>query len=74
MLDINDCHPGIQINDVDGESHAQSMNAVTRGNPEGGAVTEVTRSGSKQAAKPGPVRIGDGQGCSEVGLAGLIEG
>ena len=72
-LDVDYGHGTIQIDHVDGKSHAQSMNAVAGDNPEAGAVTEVTRSQAKQAAQTSPVRVGHGQGCGEIRLAGPIE-
>jgi len=74
MLDVNDRHHSIQINDIDRESHAQSMNAVTGDNPEARAITEVTRAKSEKATEPGPMRIGYRKRGGEVRLAGLIEG
>jgi hypothetical protein len=70
---MNDGHGAIQINDIDGKSHAQSMNAVAGNNPEARAITEVTRSKSEQATQPGPVGVSDGQRCGEIGLAGVVE-
>src|ERR1700722_19133872 len=74
MLYMDDRHYAIKIDDIDRESHAQSMNAVAGDNPEAGAITEVTRSKSQQPPKPAPMRVGDRKGCCEVRLTGLIKG
>src|SRR5208282_2703773 len=67
-------HRAIQINHVDGEPHAQSMNAVAGNNPQAEAVTEVIRAESEQAAQPRPVRVGHRQRGGQVRLAALVEG
>src|SRR5450755_1494213 len=71
---MNNRHFAIQVNDIDGKSHAQSMNAVAGNNPEARTITEVTRSQSKQSTQPGPVRVGNSQSRGEVRLAGVVEG
>ena len=42
----------IEVGDIDGKAHSQSMNAVAGDNPDAATVTKVIRLGSEQAAKP----------------------
>src|SRR5579863_5582447 len=49
------------------------MNAVAGDNPEARTVTEVIRPQPKQAAQPGPVGVGHGEGGGENCLASLIQ-
>src|ERR1700739_706080 len=64
----------VEVNHVDGESHAQSMNAMAGNNPEAVAVTEVMVGPTQQAAEAAPVGVGDGEGGGEIRLPGSIEG
>src|SRR5579863_217908 len=49
------------------------MNAVAGDNPEARTVTEVIRPQPKQAAQPGPVGVGHGEGGGKNRLASLIQ-
>jgi len=70
---MNYLHRTVQINDVDGEPHAQSMNSMAGNNPEASTVTEVTRGESKQATQPAPMRVSDGESRRQEYLSGLIK-
>src|SRR5579863_9783471 len=73
-LDVNHGQGLVEIDHVNSESHAQSMNAMAGDNPEAVAVTEVISSQAEQAAQAGPMRVGDGEGGGEIGLPGSIKG
>jgi hypothetical protein len=49
------------------------MNAAAGNNPEGAAITKVTRSHGQQSAQSRPVGVGKGDLRRKFGLAGAIE-
>jgi len=72
-LDVNYPVCAIEVDDVDGKPHAQSMNAMAGDDPEAVAITEVTRSNAQEPTQASPVRIRDGQSRGEMPLAGSVE-
>src|SRR5260221_14597218 len=63
----------IEVDDVDGEPHADSMNAAAGNDPEAVSITEVTGSQTQEASKASPVRIGDSKRRGQIGLTSSIE-
>jgi hypothetical protein len=72
-LQMDDCVFRAQINHVNGEAHAESVDAPAGNDPEALSLHELCGAGAEESAQAGPMGRSDAQVVRQAGLASCVE-